>query len=328
MCAYVTCDFYDRLGNFTEHFVELAFLSVAHATAAKVFEAGSVALKRVVKRDIPWQDAMEMSLKEVGASTVEATNFLSKTAETSLVVKTAAQETVAMAGATRIGLSRNAQANLGQGEVIVPQKLKPDTRSMQDVAAPCGEKVSYKRSPGKVKKSPANSIKPANTNYEKLEQYAAKKIAKTSNCPFEKINSKHSLGIEKEIKTRANGVVDAKYRGYHHDPNFSLVKKGKVKFLTEPIVCPKTGSVYVKEMLVEGVLVKDQTFFSPNLSQKQVLDKVFEASKNIVTNETKLFIRDGSMEILGMTNEGMQVKMYITKEKILHSFYPVFKGKK
>jgi len=79
-------------------------------------------------------------------------------------------------------------------------------------------------------------------------------------------------------------------------------------------------------MLIEGVLVEDTTLFSSEWGQFQVIDKVIEAAKNIIENETSIF-RDGSKEIFGLTSDGMKIEMYITKDRVLHSVYPTFKGK-
>jgi len=56
---------------------------------------------------------------------------------------------------------------------------------------------------------------------------------------------------------------------------------------------------------------------------KSCLDKIIEASQNLIENKTRIF-PDGSKEIRCVTNDGMIIEMYVTHDRILKSVYPVF----
>ena len=73
----------------------------------------------------------------------------------------------------------------------------------------------------------------------KLEKFLTDRLAQVQNPVFDKAKLKHIFGIDKIVKERASGAFDVKYLGYHHDKGWKLVKNGKVRFLTEPKVCPQ-----------------------------------------------------------------------------------------
>ena len=129
------------------------------------------------------------------------------------------------------------------------------------------------------------------------------------------------FGVDKIVKERASGMFNAKYSGYHHDKGWKLVKKGKVKFLTEPKICPKTGIVSVEKIAVEGIPLKEpKTFFPPEWTRNKVVDKIVEASQNI----KKEYFQGTSRVIEGMTQEGMNIRMVIGEERILITAFPIW----
>ena len=156
----------------------------------------------------------------------------------------------------------------------------------------------------------------------KLEKYFDTKIVVTKNPVFESAKLKHLFGIDKTQKIRASGKIEAAYAGFHHDKGWKLVKKGKVKFLTEPVVCPKTGMVKVERFMREGFLHdKPKTFFPPEWSRSKVIDKIFEASEHIVEQS----ISGNRRELVGMTQEGMRICMIVDENKKLITAYPEIK---
>ena len=67
---------------------------------------------------------------------------------------------------------------------------------------------------------------------------------------------------------------------------------------------------------------KPKTFFPPGWSRRQVIDKIIEASKNIIKDS----IKDGAtcLEVKGVTAEGLEILLVIRKEdKFLITTYPV-----
>jgi len=153
------------------------------------------------------------------------------------------------------------------------QQAERFTQGQASQAKAVTQNTARLKNPTQVIGRTKHFIETAHTKIEQLEAYVEKRMSELLDPPFEKINARHNFCIEKEIKERANGTFDAKYRGYHHDHNWSFVQEGKVEFLTEPIICPKTGAVYVKEVAIDGIPIGEKTFFSPKLIQKQVLDR-------------------------------------------------------
>ena len=101
-----------------------------------------------------------------------------------------------------------------------------------------------------------------------------------------------------------------------------LVKTGKVEFVTERKIDPRTGAYKVKKLKIEGTLVQDKTFFPAEWSRCKVIDKIFEASNNIIKNS----IKDGitCWEAKGTTAEGLEILFVIRKaDKSLITAYPV-----
>jgi len=190
-------------------------------------------------------------------------------------------------------------------KIDIPQKIKP------------AEKI---KNPEKIIDSTKRNIQTMRLKIEKLEKYMAEKLAKLESPVFEKAELEHMFGIDKIVKERASGAFDAGYKGYHHDKGWKLVKKGKVKFLTEPEVCPKTGIVYVEKVSAEGIILKQpKTFFPPEWSRHKVIDKIVEASQNIVDIETH-GLRTATT---GLTNEQMKILMIIDQNRKLVTAYPI-----
>lgn len=158
-------------------------------------------------------------------------------------------------------------------------------------------------------------------DYEAMQKHIATKAANTAEPLFKDAALKHICGIDKKLKHRVSGEINPAYSGYHYDKGFSLVKKGKVKFLSEPIVCPKTGAVKVVGYSIEGVTyAKEHTLFPPEWSQSQLIDKLFEASQNIIKE-----IEDGTtcLEVIGATKEGLEIYFVIRKaDGFLITAYP------
>ena len=160
---------------------------------------------------------------------------------------------------------------------------------------------------------------------EKLEKHLDQQLMNAENPLFKSADLEHLFGIDKLVKERANGKFDAKYSGFHHDKGWKLEKRGKIEFVTERKVCPKTGAVKVENFKIEGVLYdKPKTFFPPGWSRRQVIDKIIEASQHI-----KKTIDDGvtCLQVIGVTKEGMEILLVIRKaDRYLKTAYPVLEG--
>ena len=219
-------------------------------------------------------------------------------------------------------------STVGHAPSVAPAEQGAPSATGHGEAAPPTTQVG--KSSAIEQKIPADQIVKRETypiqvkrvDYASLEGHLAAKVAKMEKPIFEKANLKHIFGIDKKLKFRASGTIDGSYSGYHHDKGFSLVKKGKVKFLSEPKVCPKTGAVKVDKVMIEGITKEfPQTFFPPEWTHQHTLDKIIEASKAI-----KKVINDGHtcIELIGVTKEGMEVFMVIRKaDRYLVTAYPL-----
>jgi hypothetical protein len=167
-------------------------------------------------------------------------------------------------------------------------------------------------------------IQTSRLKLEKLEKYFDAQVANTKDPLFTKTNLDHLFGIDKTQKVRAGGKIDAKYSGFHHDKGLKLKAKGKVEFITEPKIDPKTGAYKVDKLKIEGVELKDKSFFPSEWTRCKTIDKVFEAGENII--ETS---KDGitCKEVIGKTKEGMEILLVVRKaDKFLVTAYPWLKG--
>lgn len=91
-------------------------------------------------------------------------------------------------------------------------------------------------------------------------------------------------------------------------------------FLSALEVCPKTGMVYVKALRIEGEVVTKKTFFPPEWTRKQVIDKIVEASRNLVeppkcAQTWKIY--------KGATAEGMQIEIVVDETQKIRTAFPV-----
>ncbi len=185
-----------------------------------------------------------------------------------------------------------------------------------------GQKLKEQKVPGEqVVKREDRPIKAKRVDYDRLTDYISAKASTEQDPKFVKMNVKHIFGIDKKVKYRASGKIEGSYSGYHHDKGLKLVKKGKVRFLSEPKVDPRTGAFQVDRVMIEGeILQKPHTFFPQEWSEQYTVDKIFEASQNKVKT-----IRDGvtCLECTGETAEGLVIFFVIEKAtKYLKTVYP------
>jgi hypothetical protein len=70
--------------------------------------------------------------------------------------------------------------------------------------------------------------------------------------------------------------------------------------------------------------VKRITFFPSHWSRKQVIEKIYEAYNNAAKSGVPFKEQGGKYIIEGLTSEGAKIRMYITKNGIIKTAYPVF----
>ena len=208
-------------------------------------------------------------------------------------------------------------AKLQEGAAVEGKAAAQGARAAEAAAA----KAEALKNPEQVVARQNRLIRGARLKIEKLQDYFRQKISRVANPEFESANLEHLFGADKLVKERAGGAVDAKYSGLHHDKGWKLVKKGKIEFLSEAKVDPKTGAVKVEKYKIERIVYeKPKTFFPAEWSRRKVIDKIIEASQHIVETVKKGITCD---EVIGVTEEGMEILLVIRRsDKFLITAYP------
>jgi hypothetical protein len=210
---------------------------------------------------------------------------------------------------------------LQEGPAVEGRAAAQGVQAAEDAAA----KAEVLKNPEQVVARQNRYIQGARLKIEKLRNYFRQNIARVKNPEFESANLEHLFGADKLVKERASGAIDAKYSGLHHDKGWKLVKKGKIEFLSEAKVDPRTGAIKVERLKIEGIVYdKPKTFFPAEWSRRKVIDKIIEASQHIVETVKKGITCD---EVIGVTEEGMEILLVIRRaDKFLITAYPYMKG--
>ena len=136
------------------------------------------------------------------------------------------------------------------------------------------------------------------------------------------ISYMHILGLEINWIDKINEL--SKLSGFHHDLKGLIEKNGIIKFTRK--IIDKNGC-YSAILQMEGVRPVLKTFFPADWSRKQVIDKILEAYESFKRSGINARLApDGKYEIIGLTQEGIQIKMHITQNGIIKSAYPIVNG--
>lgn len=123
-----------------------------------------------------------------------------------------------------------------------------------------------------------------------------------------------------EIAPTKNGL---KFTGFHHDYLNALENSGIVKITNR--VMGKHG-VYEAKVWIDG-RPEIKTFFPSDWSRNKVIAKIFEAYDDFIKKGGIHFeIKGNKYTCYGMTKEGIEIKMHITKKGQITTAYPNFKG--
>jgi hypothetical protein len=227
-------------------------------------------------------------------------------------------------GVRKIAQVVEAGAGKPKAVAVTPEGMMLDAAKVVETEG-VAAKAEALKNPEQVVARQNRLIRGVRLKIEKLRNYFHQKITRVANPEFESANLEHLFGADKLVKERAGGAVDAKYSGLHHDKGWKLVKKGKIEFLSEAKVDPKTGAIKVERLKIEGIPLKEpKTFFPAEWSRRKVIDKIIEASKNIVETVDIGITCD---QIVGITEEGMKILLVIRRaDKFLITAYPYMKG--
>ena len=134
-----------------------------------------------------------------------------------------------------------------------------------------------------------------------------------------KMDYEHILGIDLSFSRRGVPQIG----GFHHDYMHTIKKSKTFEFVNE--VVDKTG-FYTAELFCEGKYIDIKTFFPAQWSREQVINAIYEVYENFIKNGCipKLEI-DGKYSMQGLTKEGIEIIMYITKKGTIKTAYPILK---
>ncbi len=130
-----------------------------------------------------------------------------------------------------------------------------------------------------------------------------------------KIALEHILGME--LKWSDLGSL-INISGFHHDFMGAIEKSKVFKFLNKVI---KENGCYSVDIVVDGKTIP-KTFFPQHWTQKEVADKIYEAYYNFRKSGAIAPEKGGKYVIDGLTNEGITVRMFVTKGGEIVTAYP------
>lgn len=111
--------------------------------------------------------------------------------------------------------------------------------------------------------------------------------------------------------------------GLHHDFMNIIEKNDTFKFVNKVM---HDSGFYQADILVNGRLFKDKTFFPAHWSRNKVVNTIYEAYDNFVKSGVKAVLKgNGKYEIKSVTKDGIDIIMYVTKKGLITSAYPIIK---
>ena len=135
-----------------------------------------------------------------------------------------------------------------------------------------------------------------------------------------KIAHEHILGIEliwNDAKNTLSGIS-----GFHHDFMGAIENSGLMKFVR---TAEKNGC-YMADIIVNEQRIPGKTFFPQHWSREEVIEKIYEAYANFINSgATPELSKNGKYIINSATNEGIEIRMYITKKGQMTTAYPIIK---
>jgi len=135
-----------------------------------------------------------------------------------------------------------------------------------------------------------------------------------------KIPYEHILGIElkwNDLKNTLSGVS-----GFHHDFMGIIENSGLLKFVRKGV---EKNGCYLADILLDGARVPGKTFFPQHWSREKVISKIYEAYESFIKSGVIPLEKGGKYIIEGLTQEGINIRMFITKNGQVATAYPIVK---
>lgn len=145
-----------------------------------------------------------------------------------------------------------------------------------------------------------------------------KGVAELAN-KYIKIDCKHILGIDLSFTRRGRADIG----GFHHDLIQAIEKADIIKFANKVI---HENGCYSADLVYMGEIIKPYaTFFPSEWSREKVVSKIYEAYENFAKSGAQLVEKGGKYLVDGKTNEGIRIRMYIKKNGLIVTAFPVLK---
>ncbi len=125
----------------------------------------------------------------------------------------------------------------------------------------------------------------------------------------------HVLGVE--LKWSELGTL-LDLSGFHHDFMGAVEKSKAFKFLNKIV---NENGCYSADIVLNGKSFP-KTFFPQHWSQEDVVKKIYEAYYNFRKSGAIALEKGGKYLIDGVTNEGITIRMYVTKGGKIVTAYP------
>jgi hypothetical protein len=134
-----------------------------------------------------------------------------------------------------------------------------------------------------------------------------------------KIPYEHVLGIDFWTKKRFD------WAGFHHDFMGTIEKSGLATVVKKTTITSE--GFYEADIIINGVLKKNKTFFPQHWTREKVISKILEAYDDFIVKGAKTFelCSDGKYEFEGLTSEGIKIQLYLTKNGQITSAYPLLR---
>lgn len=132
-----------------------------------------------------------------------------------------------------------------------------------------------------------------------------------------KIPYEHILGMELKWAKEGNLV---KFSGFHHDFMNTMEKNGTIQFINK---ITNEHGCYKASLIVDGLQVPTKTFFPSHWSREKVVSKIYEAYDQFIKSGAIPFEKNGKYVVEGLTQEGINIRMFITKNGQIATAYPV-----
>lgn len=130
------------------------------------------------------------------------------------------------------------------------------------------------------------------------------------------LDYQHIFGMNFDFKNSKTIILN----GFHHDNKNQVEKSGIIKFSLKG---KNKHGYYRAALLYQGIHLGTKNFFPASWPRTKVVSKIREAYNNALKCGSKIAKRsDGSFEILGTTQEGVIIRMFLNTRGVIFTAYP------